>query len=81
MRPEEAIKILLALQAGERNLSYEKIKEAIKLGTSALQAFLFARHGGSWDPRALLPGETRDESIYAPGRNPSLEGLGALKIE
>ncbi len=81
MRPEEAIKILLALQAGERNLSYEKIKQAIKLGTSALQTFLFARHGGSWDPRALLPGEAPYKSIYAPGCNPSLGGLSALKIE
>jgi len=46
-------------------------KRARQLCYSALQTFLFARSGGSWDPHALLPGETSETSTYAQERIPS----------
>ncbi|MBA7573192.1 hypothetical protein ES708_14988 [subsurface metagenome] len=81
MTPKESAKLLRDVaEADDLNLTLD-LQDAMKLGASALEAFLFARSGGSWDPRALLPGEAPYKSIYAPGCNPSLRGLGALKIE
>jgi len=34
---------------------------AIKLGLAALRAIELARQGGSWHPKALLPGEQPEE--------------------
>ncbi len=71
MTPEEAIKKLEHIATYRDCFDNTGNYHAIKLGISALEAFLFARSGGSWDPRALLPGETSQQSTYAQERIPS----------
>jgi len=75
MTPDESIKRLTTIITPAPGGLYPKETEAIQLGISALQAILFARSGGSWDPQALLPGETTEPSTYAQERIPSLPGI------
>ncbi len=81
MSPEEAIKELLAMPHGYDLYITQNRRKALNLATSALQAFLFARHGGSWDPQALLPGETREKLAISIPRSVTLRSGGADKIE
>jgi len=71
MTLDEATIIQTIYNDHDPNFTVSDRQKAHELALACMRAFLFARSGGSWDPHALLPGETTKPSIYAHERIPS----------